>query len=125
MRKRPFIPVQRDELYEIAATEIAERGDLEHIKQSAKALFAGFPDLRITIDDLIAEGDKVVERWTLRSTHKGEFMRIPATGNKMEVTGTTTYRIAGGKIAESWWNADSLGMMQQLGVVPPMGEGGK
>ena len=98
-------------------------GDLAQFKQSAQAIFTGFPDLRVSIDDLVAEGDKVVKRWTAHSTHTGEFMGIPATGNPVETTGIHIYRIAGGKIAEVWANSDSLGMMQQLGVIPPMGEG--
>ena len=77
--------------------------------------------MKITIDDAISEGDKIVKRWTARCTHKGEIMGIPATGNKMEVTGTTTYRVANGKFVESWWNTDSLGMMQQMGVIPKQG----
>jgi steroid delta-isomerase-like uncharacterized protein len=102
----------------------ANEGDLEHFKQYAQAVFAAFPDLRLTLDDVIAEGDKVVKRWTARCTHTGEFMGVPATGNKLEITGTTTYRVGGGKFVESWWNTDTLGMMQQMGVIPPLGEGG-
>jgi predicted ester cyclase len=82
---------------------------------------AASDNINLVIDDLIAEGDKVVKRWTVRCTHTGEFMGVPATGNKVEVTGTTTYRVAGGKFVESWWNTDTLGMMQQMGVIPPLG----
>jgi len=83
-----------------------------------------FPDLQMTIVDSIAEGDKVVNRWTATGTHKGELMGIPPTGKQIEVTGTYTARIVGGKIVEEWGNMDALGMMQQLGVVPAPGEGG-
>ena len=62
-----------------------------------------------------------MKRWTGRCTHKGEFMGIAPTGKHLEVTGTTTYRVAGGKFVEAWWNTDVLSMMQQLGVIPPLG----
>ena len=96
-------------------------GDLEYFKQYARGVLTGIPDLHIATDDLIAEGDQVVKRWTARGTHKGDFMGVPATGNRIEVTGIEIYRIAGGKIVEIWSNMDSLGLMQQLGVIPPMG----
>jgi steroid delta-isomerase-like uncharacterized protein len=96
--------------------------DMEKLKQSAAAYFAGFPDLHITTDDLLAEGDKVVKRWTAHCTHMGEYLGIPATGNKLVVTGIEIFRIAGGKIEEVWANMDSMGMLQQLGVIPPPGE---
>jgi len=96
-------------------------GDLEYFKQYARGVLTGIPDLHIATDDLIAEGDQVVKRWTARGTHKGNFMGVPATGNRIEVTGIEIFRIAGGKIAEIWSNMDSLGLMQQLGVIPPMG----
>ena len=81
-----------------------------------------FPDHRFTIEDLITEGDKVVTRWTSTGTHKGELMGIAPTGAQMTVTGTTIHRIADGKYAEEWSNWDALGMWQQLGVVPPIGQ---
>ena len=96
-------------------------GDLSQFRQTAAAIFAAFSDFGVTIDDLIAEGDKVVKKWTSRSVHTGDFMGIPASGKAIEVTGTTVYRIAGGKIVECWSNADRMGMLQQMGVIPPMG----
>ncbi len=83
---------------------------------------AGFPDLHITIEDIIAEGDKVATRATARGTHKGEFMNIPPTGKQVTVTSIAIQQIAGGKVVEVWVNIDHLGMMQQLGAVPPPGE---
>lgn len=100
-------------------------GDLEYFKQYARGVLTGIPDLHIATDDLIAEGDQVVKRWTARGTHKGDFMGIPATGNQIEVAGIEIYRIADGKIVEIWGVMDSLGLMQQLGVIPPMGGGGE
>jgi steroid delta-isomerase-like uncharacterized protein len=94
----------------------------EQYKGICMAFFKGFPDLHITTNDLIAEGDKVTKVWTAKSTHKGEYMGIPATGNKMLVKGIEVFRIEDGKIAELWVSMDNLGMMQQLGVIPKMGE---
>ena len=99
----------------------ANEGGLENFKGYAQAVFSAFPDIKLTIDDSISEGDKIVKRWTARCTHKGEFMGIPATGSSMVVTGTTTYRVSNGKFAESWWNTDTMGMMQQMGVIPKQG----
>ena len=94
--------------------------DLEGFKQWVIAARTAFPDMNVTIDDLIAEGDKVVTRWTVRGTHKGEFGKIPATGKQVMFTGMTISRIVDGKTVESWWSDDDLGLLQQLGVIPPM-----
>ena len=83
---------------------------------------SAFPDMQLTIEDQIAEGDKVVTRWTARGTHQGELMGIPPTGKQATVTGITVGRVANGKFVESWSNFDALGMMQQLGVVPVPGQ---
>ncbi len=77
-----------------------------------------FPDMRMTIDDMVADGDRVVVRWTARGTNTGEMMEIPATGKSATVTGIIINRLAAGKIVESWGNFDALGMLQQLGVIP-------
>jgi steroid delta-isomerase-like uncharacterized protein len=81
-----------------------------------------FPDVHFTIEDQIAEENKVVTRWTARGTHKGDLMGIPASGKRVVVTGSSTNRFAGDKSVESWNNWDGLGMMQQIGVIPAMGE---
>jgi predicted ester cyclase len=83
-----------------------------------------FPDLHLTIEDLIAEGDKVVDRQTARGTHQGTFMGIPPTGKQITVTAMNISRIVGGKIVEHWVELDTLGMLQQLGVVPMPGQAG-
>ena len=70
-----------------------------------------------TIEDIIAEGDKVVARWRSRATHQGNYMDIPPTGNRIEFTGISVYRIEGGKIAESWSVEDEYGLMAQIGAV--------
>jgi steroid delta-isomerase-like uncharacterized protein len=94
----------------------------EGFRQALEMLFSAFPDVQITIEDLLAEGDKVVERWTGRATQRGEFMGIPATNKEVTVAGIDIYRYAGGKRVETWRQWDTLGMMQQLGVVPSPGQ---
>ncbi len=98
--------------------------DRESYKQFAAMHHAAFPDFHITVEDMVAEGDKVVCRWSGRGTHKGEFMRIAPTGKQVTERAMCLHRVEGGKVAESWVELDQLGMMQQLGVVPPLGEGG-
>jgi predicted ester cyclase len=93
-------------------------------KQVASAVIAAFPDRRLTHEDTVAEGDKVLIRWSMSATHQGEFVGIAPTGRRVTVTGFDLFRIEGGKIAEMWQEADQLGMMQQLGVVPEPGQGG-
>ena len=86
-------------------------------------LFRGvFPDLEWHIDDLIAEGDRVVARTTMRGTQRGDFFGIPPTGNVVEMTGIHILRIADGRIIEHWGNNDDLGLMRQLGAIPTPGE---
>lgn len=94
----------------------------EAYKRNVQAFLTGFPDLRWTIEDTIAEKDKVVACWSISGTHKGDFMGSPATNKKVSVEGITIHNVAGGKIMDSYSNWDVLGMMQQLGVVPPLGQ---
>ena len=93
--------------------------------EGAKQVFTmyrtAFPDFRLSLEDLIAEGDKVVARWVTHGTHQGELMGIPPTGKPVTVTGIDLFRFAGGKIAEHWAEFDMMGMMQQLGVIPAPG----
>ena len=77
-----------------------------------------FPDLTMTASQVIAEGDYVAVRWTARGTHKGELFGMPATGKEATVTGITIDRWADGKLAESWTNWDTLGLLQQIGAMP-------
>jgi steroid delta-isomerase-like uncharacterized protein len=77
-----------------------------------------FPDGPLSIDDLIAEGDRVAHRWTVHGTHQRDFEGIPATGRLVTMTGIFIYRIAGGRVVEIWASVDDLGLLQQLGVVP-------
>jgi len=80
-----------------------------------------FPDFHITIDDMVAEGDRVAVRFTLTGTHDGDLMGIAPTGKKVTMTGAAFSRFAGGKEVETLGFSDSLALFQQLGVAPPMG----
>jgi steroid delta-isomerase-like uncharacterized protein len=94
----------------------------EGLKEQAKGYRDAFPDLGLKIEDQIAEGDRVVTRWTATGTHKGDLFGIAPTGKQTTIAGVTIDRFSGGKIAESWDMWDSLGLMQQLGVVPAMAQ---
>jgi predicted ester cyclase len=75
----------------------------------------------MVVDDLVGEGDKVARRWTLSGTHKSEYQGIPPTNKKIVSSGNNIFRIADYKVAEIWSRYNALGMMQQIGVIPPMG----
>jgi steroid delta-isomerase-like uncharacterized protein len=92
------------------------------IKRQAEGYRTAFPDLRLTIEDVIAEGDRVVTRWTATGTQEAELFGIPATGKQATVTGITIGRIADGRIAENWISWDTLGLLQQLGAVPALAQ---
>ena len=94
---------------------------LEAYKQFLSMYMTAFPDLHFTIEDMIAEGDTVVARFTTRGTHQGNLMGIPPTGKQVSGTGMFIDRIVNGKGVEQWFNTDDLGLLQQLGVVPTMG----
>ena len=92
--------------------------DADGHKAFMSALLAAFPDSKFIVDDVIAEGDKVAVRHRLQGTHQAELQGIPATGKQVEIGGIVIFRIENGMVAEAWLNADLMGMMQQLGVVP-------
>jgi steroid delta-isomerase-like uncharacterized protein len=89
-------------------------------RQFLTQVLAAFPDGRWTVEDQVAEGDKVVTRWSFTGIHRGNLMGIAPTGKQVTTTGVMIDRIVGGKITEEWEEYDALGMMQQLGVVPSM-----
>lgn len=95
----------------------------EGYKEYGAPFYTAFPDIKHVIEDMIAEGDKVVARFTMPGTHKGEFMGIAPTGKKVVVTAIGIFHIVDGKFNEVWVELDSMGMLQQLGAVPPLGEG--
>ena len=97
----------------------------ESLRQGIKAFKAAFSDIAFTINDMIAEGDKVVARATMQATHSGTYLEIPATGKRISFTATNTVRIVDGKIVEVWEEWDALGFFQQLGAIPEIGKGGK
>jgi predicted ester cyclase len=91
---------------------------LESIKQFYYQFWAAFPDIHLTIEDLLAEGDEVACRFAFRATHQGTLMGIAATGKQVTVAGITILRFTNGKCVERWSQADFLGMLQQLGAMP-------
>ncbi len=117
---------------ELLAPDFVEREDLppgmprdrEALKQLTTMLHSAFPDFKATIDDIVAEGDKVVIRQTWSGTHKGEFMGVPPTGKSVSFGVIDIIRMAGGKCVEHWGQMDNMGLMQQLGAIPAPGPGG-
>ena len=105
-----------------AAEELFAAGQAEAAKQEAADFRRGFPDVISTIEDLIAEGDKVVARWRSRATHRGDYMGTPPTDKEVQFTGISFYRIEGNKITESWTVEDELGLMRQIGAIPEPGQ---
>jgi len=91
---------------------------MDQVKERITGFFTSFPDCTFTVEDLVAEGDRVVLRETMRGTQKGVVMDIPPTGNKIEVADIAIYKITDGKVAEIWETTDFLRMLQQLGVIP-------
>ena len=95
---------------------------LEGVKPKWAMYLAGIPDLRVTIEELVAEGDKVAVRRSSAGTHRGELMGIAPTGRRATITGIDILRIAGGKIVERWAEDNGLAVMQQLGAIPAPGQ---
>jgi steroid delta-isomerase-like uncharacterized protein len=87
-------------------------------RQFGLATFQAFPDLKRPVEDLVAEGDKVVARWSSVGTHQGDFQGIPPSGKEVSTTGITIFRLADGKIVEEWSESDMLGLLQQVGAFP-------
>ena len=98
---------------------------LEDIKKSSMYLLSAFPDIHMTIEDMVAEGDKVAVRLTSQGTHKGQFFNIAPTGKKHVIVWFSIFRIEEGRIAEEWSLIDWLSLYQQLGALPPTEEIGK
>jgi steroid delta-isomerase-like uncharacterized protein len=98
----------------------------DSLKQMIRQLHRAFPDISFSLEgDFIAEGDKVVARWKGVATQKGTFGSIPATGKSATWTGISIFRIADGQVAEEIGEEDALSVFQQLGLVPPLGQGGR
>ena len=92
--------------------------DRDGLKQVLHAFLSGCPDLHITIDQLLAEGDMVTKRWTYHATHTGDLSGLPPTGKRITMSGLELFRLEDGKIVECWVGYDNLSLMQQLGVIP-------
>ena len=110
---------------ELVSSNLVENEDLadfpptaEGVKQFFAMFRSAFPDLRATIHDLIAEGDKVVARATWSASQKGEFMGVPPSGKPVTFGVIDVFRITNGKVVEHWGQSDELGLMQQIGAVP-------
>ncbi len=92
----------------------------ESERKRATLYRTAFPDLQLTIEDIIAEGETVMARWSCRGTHKGDLSGIAPTGKQFTISGVTIARLTNGKLAEGYVNWDALGLMQQLGVAPEL-----
>ena len=91
----------------------------EQAKQFVSSFFEAFPDMSISVEDVLGEGDQVVSRYTIRGTHQGETEDFgPPTGRQMELEGITIHRFEDGKIVEEWERYDNLSVLQQLGLAP-------
>ncbi len=99
---------------------LGSRG-LEGYKRSISTVHQAFPDMRVEVHDMIADGDHVAARVTYSGTHQGEFLGVPATGRRVEVSGVDFVRMRDGRQAEHWGGPDMAGLLQQLGVVPAPG----
>ena len=97
---------------------------LEGGKMAHQMFMSAFPDSYVTTEDLVAEGDKVVERFSFHGTNTGSFLGAPPTGRQVTASGVAIFRIAGGKVVEHWGENDTLGVMQQLGLIPSPGQAG-
>jgi len=113
-----------DELYADCVYYNPATGEIkgEALKQFLASMLAAFPDIRFTIEDLVAEGDKVVTRWSCTGTHRGEFMGLAPTGKQLTPSALDIFRIVEGKVVEERVELDTLGFFQQLGAVPPLGK---
>jgi steroid delta-isomerase-like uncharacterized protein len=111
-----------DELNDPSFVNLSAPPGMPSDKEGGKAYLFGFlnafPDSRFTIDEMIAEDDRVVTKKTFRGTHTGEFMGIPATGKEVELQYVDIMRVRDGRIVEHWLSMDQLSFMQQLGVIP-------
>ncbi|MBI1876933.1 MAG: ester cyclase [Chloroflexi bacterium] len=94
----------------------------EGYKQLVTMYRTAYPDLKLTVEDLIVEGNKVVGRWTARGTNTGQLMGMPSTGKQATIPGISILSIINGKVVEQRTNWDTLGMLQQLGIIPAPGQ---
>jgi steroid delta-isomerase-like uncharacterized protein len=119
---------QLDRADEVVAADFVDHAPLpgqapglEGVKRKWAMYLDAIPDFRVTIEELVAEGDKVAVRRSYEGTHRGELLGIPATGKRLQFGSISIFRLADGRIAEHWEQLDRLALMQQLGVVPAPG----
>lgn len=93
---------------------------VEPIKMGTIGMRQAFPDFHGTIEDVFGEGDRVTVRWTLRGTHQGAFMGLPATGKSFVQPGISVYRFVDGMVVEAWYAVNMLDFLQQIGAMPSM-----
>ena len=114
-----------DEVYAPTVQYHGPDGDIEcpaGLKEMVSGYLGAFPDMQITVEDVIASGDQAVSRVTLRGTHQGDLQGIAPTGKRIEISGMNLVRIENGQIVEEWENIDMLGLMQQIGAIPAPAE---
>jgi steroid delta-isomerase-like uncharacterized protein len=98
---------------------------LAGLKEVIQAFRAGVPDIKFTIEEQVAEGDKVASRYSAKCTHQGDFLGVPGTGKSLNFTGLVIHRIIDGKIQNAWLEFDMFGVMRQMGTIPAPGGNGK
>jgi steroid delta-isomerase-like uncharacterized protein len=108
--------------YRLHLSGVPAPADRATAKQIVAMFSMAFPDLRHTVDEMIAEGNTVAARWTVQGTHRGDFQGIATTGRQIKLSGTTVHHMADGKITETWLTVDNLDLLQQLGVIPRTGQ---
>jgi len=118
-----------DELDYFVAADYAQHSvglppGLAGLKMFMGMFRAAFPDARLIVEDLLADGDRVIGRWTVTGTQTGALQGIPASGKAVNIGGIDIWRVADGKLAEHWDNWDQMGMMQQIGAMPAPAQGG-
>ncbi len=124
-----FSSGNQEALEEVIAPDAVDRNaqpglapGLEGVRQTLGMFRAAFPDLRISAEDMLAEGDRVAARITATGTHRGEFQGLPPTGKQVTISGIEIVRIANGRVVERWGQFDNLGMLQQMGALPAPGQ---
>ena len=117
-------PARRERYFDLYDQDVVLQGyagvdpGLDSVKQFYAALWEAFPDSRLSVEDLFAKGDRVVCRFSMRATHQGEFLGVPATGKAITLPGITILRFVDGKCVERWSQANFLSVLQQLGALP-------
>ncbi len=109
----------------ILHTPLPSASGIQGINDVVTACRAAFEHLSVTVEDMVAEGDRVAVRFTARGIHKGQFLDLPPTGKPITMTGIEIFRFENGKIAELWGEANLLGLMQQLDIFPAFGQQGQ